>query len=236
MKKILKGIAYCESAETMCMGSDIPEELGKIYDFAPNSAIVGHKFALLLRASGFGINDCEQVNINFTPVLADGEFELSDRRLQRWQGFVNVGLDKDKLAIVPAKERTLLLVANTEKILSECFAQNDEEKHLIHEAAQSIVMYGEKLEIAYLEKRDKNFEAIVSFNLLNDNSCRIILTVKDLDGKLLQKREIAHTASYEDALDHVGTILVRKNRVVVKPKNNLHTKNVQPLEIILGEE
>lgn len=42
--------------------------------------------------------------------------------------------------------------------------------------------------------------------------------------------------SYEAALDHAGTILVRKNRVVVKPKNNVHTKNVQPLEIILGEE
>lgn len=236
MKKLLKGIAYFESTETMCIGSDIPGELGRIYDFAPNSAIVGHKFALLLRASGFGINDCEQVNINFTPALADGEIELSDRRLQRWQGFVNVGLDQDKLADIPTKERMLLLVANTEKILSECFAQNDEEKSVIHEAAQSIVMYGEKLEIAYLEKRDKNFEAIVSFNLLNDNSCRIILTVKDLDGKLLQKREIAHAESYEAAMDHAGTILVRKNRVVVKPKNNVHTKNVQPLEIILGEE
>lgn len=236
MKKLLKGIAYFESTEPMCIGSELPEELGRIYDFAKNSAAVGHKFALILRAKGFGINDCEQVNISFTPALNDGMYEVSDRRLQRWQCFVNYGLDAEKLKEIPAKERTFFLVAVTEKILSECFAQNAEEKKMIHEAAQNIVMYGEKLEIDYLLKRDKNFDAAVSFNLLNNGTCRIILTVKDLEGKILQKREIAHTDSFEDAVDHVGTILVRKNRVVVKPKNNLHTKNVQPLEIILGEE
>lgn len=236
MKKLLKGIAYFESKDLMCMGSELPEELGKVYDFAKNSAAVGHKFALLLRAEGFGINDCEQVNINFTKALPDGVFELSDRRLQRWQCYVNYGLDRDKLKAIPTKEHMFYLVSATEKVLSECFAQNAEEKRLIHEAAQSIVMYGEKLEIDYLLKRDKNFDAAVSFNLLNDGTCRIILTVRDMDGKILQKREIAHPDSFEEAVEHVGTILVRKNRVVVKPKNNLHTKNVQPLEIILGEE
>ena len=236
MKKLLKGIAYCESTETMCLCSELPEEFGKIYDFAKNSAAVGHKFALILRDAGFGINDCEQVFINFTPALAEGVYEVSDRRLQRWQCYVNYGLDPGKLKEIPAKEHAIFLTAATEKVLSECFAQNEAEKKMIHEAAQSIVMYGEKLEIDYLLKRDKNFDAAVGFNLLNDGTCRIILTVKDLEGHVLQKREIAHAESYEDALDHAGTILVRKNRVVVKPKNNLHTKNVQPLEVILGEE
>lgn len=121
MKKLLKGIAYCESTETMCLGSELPEELGKIYDFAKNSAAVGHKFALILRDAGFGINDCEQVFINFTPALAEGVYEVSDRRLQRWQCYVNYGLDPGKLKEIPAKEHAIFLTAATEKVLSECF-------------------------------------------------------------------------------------------------------------------
>lgn len=236
VKKLLKGIAYYESMEPMEMGSELPENLGEIYDFTQYSAIVGHKFALLLRAEGFSINDCEHVLINFTPALNEGTFELSERRLQRWQCFVNYGLKPESLAQTPPEERKMLLVASTEKVLRECFAEDDAEQKKIHEAARDIIMYGEKLEIAYLLKSDKNFDVTVSLNLLNNANCRIILTVQDKQGRLLQKREIALTKSYEEALDHVGTILVRKNRIVVKPKNNLHTKNVQPIEIILGEE
>ncbi len=236
MKKQLKDIAYFESLVPIEVGSKIPEDLGEIYNFSAHSAVIGHKFALLLHAAGFGINDCEQVQINFTPALADEFFEVSERRLQRWQCFVNCGLDPKKVQEIPLEEKQMLLVSLTEKVLKECFAENAAEQKQIHEAAREIVMYGEKLEIPYLQKNDKNFDVTAGLNLLSDGKSRVILTIRDKQGRVVEKREIAQCKSYEDAVNQTGSILVRKNRIVVKPKNNLTAKEVTPIEIVLDEE
>ena len=236
VKKQLKDIAYFESQTTIAIGSKIPEDLGEIYDFSAHSDMVGHKFALLLHSMGFSINDCEQVMINFTPALADGVFEVSERRLQRWQCFVNCGLQPESVKAIPLEEKRMLLVSLTEKVLKQCFAESIAEQEQIHEAAREIVMYGEKLEIPYLQKTDKNFAATVSLNLFNDGSTRVILTIRDKQGNIIDKREIAQCQSYDEATNQAGSILVRKNRIVVKPKNNLNAKEVSPIEIILDEE
>ena len=236
VKKQLKDIAYFESSVPIEIGSKIPEELGEIYDFSAHSDIIGHKFALLLHGAGFSINDCEQVLINFTPALAKEVFEVSERRLQRWQCFVNAGLQPESVKAIPLEEKRMLLVALTEKVLKECFAENLAEQKQIHEAAREIVMYGEKLEIPYLQKNDKNFDVTVALNLLNDGSARVILTIRDKQGSVISKREIAQCQSYDEAVNQAGSILVRKNRIVVKPKNNLNAKEVSPIEIILDEE
>ena len=50
-------------------------------------------------------------------------------------------------------------------------------------------------------------------------------------GKLLTEQELCQCDNLQQALQYSGTILIRKNRVVIKPINNVTTKELQPIEI-----
>lgn len=236
MKKLIKRIAYFENDTIMQDGSNIPKTVGETYRFNGIEQAVGIKFALLLRAYGFMIDDCEEVYINFTQDLAENKIQISSRKTGRWHFYINYGLNAQAFNQLPDEEKNTKLVAITENIIRDCFAESEKDEQIIHETAKNIILYGEKLEIVFQAKYDKTIAAFLSFNVLSDGRSRVLIVIKDHNGNIMKKEEIAFCATFEEAMNYAGIILIRKDRIIVKPKNNIAAKNIKPYEVILTEE
>ena len=79
---------------------------------------------------------------------------------------------------------------------------------------------------------DKAVNVKVMAKLFDNGECQMNVLVESMAGKLIKEQQLVRAESLAQALQYAGTILIRKNRVVIKPINNVLTKDLQPVEII----
>ena len=229
--KLIQDISYMENTVQTTIGSRLPEAVGSLYYPSKHYAVIGQRFALLLREAGFTLPDFERLVIVFSQGLSDKEAYVSDRITDKWMRYVDYGLDSEGFNSLPEKEKQQRIFDLTRSILLKVFADNEDKREMVERAAQKIREYGEDLDIVYQMKNDKVVNVKVLLNIFDDEACKLSVKIEDMVGNLLVEQELVKAESLSQALQYCGTILIRKNRVVIKPINNVLTKDLQPVEI-----
>ncbi len=230
--KVIRDISYMENTVQTTIGSRLPEEVGEIYHPSKHYAVIGQRFALLLREAGFKLTDFERLVIVFSQAMPKGEAAISERITDKWMRYVDYGLSVEDFERLSDAEKQQEIFQLTKAILLNFFADTKEKKRMVEDAAKKIENDGEALDIVYQMKNDKAVNVKVMAKLFDNGECQMNVLVESMAGKLIKEQQLVRAESLAQALQYAGTILIRKNRVVIKPINNVLTKDLQPVEII----
>lgn len=230
-EKVIKDIRYFESSTANIAGNSLPTVVGELYDLPKGYVTIGEKFALLLRERAFLLTGYDHLYINLSTYLPDGESVLSERISEKWFRYLDYGLDPKRMNDLSDEEKMVLLIDVTCELLLRFCVKNEQDRTTILEVAELVRHGGEAVDIVFQSKKDKVVQVKVILNILNDGQCKIFVCVEDYEGNTLVREQIALAEDLNQAAQYAGTILIRKNRVVIKPKNNVFTKDLQPTEI-----
>lgn len=229
--KVIQEIVFMENTMETTIGSRLPEEAGSLYQLAEGYVVVGQKLALLLREKGFTLMDFERLTIVLSEAVPEGAIVFSERITDKWMRYVDYGMKAAAINNMTPEEQDNTLLEAAQRVLRELFVDTAEKAAMLEEAVEAIKTYDEEIDIVYQAKQDKivRVESIVT--IYKDGHCRLRAKVTDLSGQLLTEQELCQGDNLQQTLQYSGTILIRKNRVVIKPINNVTTKELQPIEI-----
>lgn len=229
--KVIQEIVFMENTMETTIGSRLPEEAGSIYQLAEGYSVVGQKMALLLREKGFTLMDFDRLTIVLSEAVPEGAIVFSERITDKWMRYVDYGIKAASVNSMTAEGQEDALLEAAQRVLRELFVDTAEKAAILEEAVEAIKTHSEEIDIIYQAKQDKvvRVESIVT--IYKDGHCRLRAKVTDLAGKLLTEQELCQGDNLQQTLQYSGTILIRKNRVVIKPINNVTTKELQPIEI-----
>ena len=230
-EKQIKDIRYFESNSANITGNSLPTHIGEIFELPKAYPAVGQKFALMLRERGFTLSDYDHLYIDLSTYLAPGECVMSDRITEKWLRYADYGLDPEVVNNLSDDDKLKLLNEITKEVLLNFCAKNDEDREMIETISDIIGHGGDAIDIVYQEKNDKAVNVKVILNILHDGQCRLFVVIEDLEGQQLLREQIALAEDLSEAMQYAGTILIRKNRVVIKPRNNVFTKDLHPTEL-----
>ena len=229
--KIIQEIVFMENTMETTIGSRLPEEAGSLYQLADGYIVVGQKMALLLREKGFTLMDFDRLTIVLSEAVPEGAIVFSERITDKWMRYVDYGIKRDALNALTAKEQEDALLEIAQRILRELFVDTAEKAAMLEEAVEAIKAHAEEIDIVYQSKQDKVVRVESVVTIYSNGHCRLAAKIMNLEGKLLTEQELCQCDYLQQALQYSGTILIRKNRVVIKPINNVTTKELQPIEI-----
>lgn len=229
--KVIQEIVFMENTMETTIGSRLPEEAGSLYQLAEGYIVVGQKMALLLREKGFTLMDFDRLTIVLSEAVPEGAIVFSERITDKWMRYVDYGIKRDVLNALTPKEQEDALLEIAQRVLRELFVDTAEKAAMLEEAVKAIQTYTEEIDIVYQSKQDKVVRVESVVTIYSSGHCRLAAKIMDLEGKLLTEQELCQCDNLQQALQYSGTILIRKNRVVIKPINNVTTKELQPIEI-----
>ena len=232
---VLRTIDNIFFAETDCVnqvGYDFPENVGSIYAFPDNYSTLGQRLALLLKEQELRIADTRNICITFSSYLHEGEMELFARAEGKDIGYCNIGVVPEKFNALSEAEKKEYILSQCETVL-KAIALDEKDKKQIALLLNRIRKEGENIEIHQQEKSDQNICAKLSFRLYDLGTCQPYLYLMTNSGQPLRKHTLPLSHCYSAAKQQYGTLLIRKDKIIIKPEKNIHSKNLQPLEIIL---
>ena len=229
--KAIQEIVYMENTMETTIGSRLPEELGSLYQLTHNYIVVGQRMALLLREKGFTFNDFERLTIVLSESVPEGEAVLSERITDKWMRYVDYGVARETLNALSAQEQEDAVLVIAQSVLKQLFCDTPEKAAMVDEAVAEIRAHLEEIDIVYQSKQDKTVRVETIVTIFREGPCRMLARISDTEGKLLTEQVLSDCDNLQQALQYSGTILIRKNRVVIKPINNVMTKELQPIEI-----
>lgn len=229
--KLIQEVVYMENTMETTVGSRLPEALGSLYQLTENYIVVGQKMALLLREKGFTFNDFERLTIVLSESVPMGESVLSERITDKWMRYVDYGVARERLNALSADEQEEAVLVIAQNVFKALFADTEEKAAMVDAAVEDIRANMEEIDIVYQSKQDKTVKVETVITLFRQGHCRIMAKVYDTADVLLTEQLLSDCDNLQQALQYSGTILIRKNRVVIKPINNVMTKELQPIEI-----
>lgn len=228
--KVITALTYAETDVPNVSGEEFPADIGVLYDIPFNYSVIGQRLALLLYEKGVKLFEQEKLTVVFSTYLPATEIEDEMRLSNDGSRYITIGLNAEDFNQRSDQEKKAILLATTERILLT-YDTEDQFTDDILEAVAVIREGDEDLPLLYRSKCDQKIEVNLSLRLFNNGQCQIYSTIKDKHGDVLRHDHLDDAHCLSVAMQRCGSILIRKNKVIIKPKKNILSKNLKPIEI-----
>ena len=222
MKKI-SDIRLYKSSSKNEFGSFITESFGS----KKLNALI-KRIVMKLRENNFSFGEFDHLHINFTTCDITSEIELSDSidNYHPWYRYCNIKVDVDLYNNIDSDSNSSLIIDWVERALY-LFESDDFNINRINDCITESLEQKENMLMKYKEKETNNKRAIVYLRFLDTCKFFPLLRLFDNKGTIILEKDLPKSIT----LDYIGEILVKKENIVIKPKRNAFTKNLDNIII-----
>ena len=222
MKKI-SDIRLYKSSSKNEFGSFITESFGS----KKLNALI-KRIVMKLRENNFSFGEFDHLHINFTTCNITSEIELSDSidNYHPWYRYCNIKVDVDLYNNIDSDSNSSLIIDWVERALY-LFESDDFNINRINDCITEALEQKENMLMKYKEKETNNKRAIVYLRFLDTCEYSPLLRLFDNKGTIILEKDLPKSIT----LDYIGEILVKKENIVIKPKRNAFTKNLDNIII-----
>lgn len=228
--KILTALTYAETNVPNESGEDFPNDVGTLFNFPLNYSVVGQRLALLLYDNNVKLFEQEKITIVFSTYLDIGEISDNGRLSNDGSRYITVGVSPVDFNAVTRDARISKMLDVTKDVLLS-FDTDDEFGDVIKTSIERVKEEGEDIELTYQRKSDQKVSVDLTLRLYDSGQCQIYSTIKNNHGDVLRHDHIEDAHCLSVALQKCGSILIRKNKIIIKPQKNILSKGLQPIEI-----
>lgn len=244
MQNLIRDIRIYESDIENIDHNSSPNELGRIFkiDFPHDTYIHRyrvfiHRLILVLREHGFELPGYNHLYINLTPLLPFGQIQLAKRSLDTyhpWFRYVDVGLNPISFNQLSESEKLEQLFDIIENALLYVIDAGNY-RQLINESIAAVLTQGENFESVYKFKETDAQVAKIIVRLLNNGRYAVRIQVQTNDGQTRFTHSLETQYDHYDLVQQFGTIILNKNSVVIKPRQNAFSEHYghKPLKFLL---
>lgn len=214
--KIISDIRLYKSSVKNEFGSFITESFGG----KKLNAII-KRIVMKLRENNFSFGNYDHLYLNFTICDITEEIELSNNidNYHPWYRYCNVKINENLFGSLDNDESIFLIINHVEKVLclfvSEIF-DLDKIKSCISQALEQ----KENMLMKYKEKETNKGKVIIYLRFLDTCEYFPLLRLFDKTGVLLIEEDLPKTLT----LDYIGELLIKKESIIIKPKQNAYSK------------
>ena len=221
--KIISDIRLYKSSSKNEFGSFITESFGSKKLIATIKRIV-----MKLRENNFSFGEFDHLYINFTTCDIANEIELSDYidNYHPWYRYCNIKVDVDLYSNLDSDTNSSLIINWVEKVLC-LFESDDFNVNRINDCITEALEQKENMLMKYKEKEANNKKAIIYLRFLDTCKYFPLLRLFDNKGTIILEKDLPESIT----LDYIGEILVKKENIVIKPKRNTFTTNLDNIVI-----
>ena len=214
--KIISDIRLYKSSSKNEFGSFITESLGSKKLNATIKRIV-----MKLRENNFSLGEFDHLYINFTTCDIANEIELSDYidKYHPWFRYCNIKVDVDLYSNLDSEINSALIINCVENVLC-LFESDDFNVNRINDCITEALEQKENMLMKYKEKETNNKRAIIYLRFLDTCKYFPLLRLFDNKGTIILEKDLPESIT----LDYIGELLVKKENIVIKPKQNTFTK------------
>jgi len=120
------------------------------------------------------------------------------------------------------------------QVLSLFFCSNDQTIIIVQDIVRQVLSQGEETKYVYKVKQNKNMKAEVCLQLLDSGLYSPTLIISDSNGNFIAER-VLEMMNVVDMPFHFGSIHLSKSEVVIKPRNNVFTKDWESIHVPFSE-
>lgn len=228
-KKVIQSLTFAETTVENKSGEDFPQSVGHIYDFPPEYSVLGQRLALLLMDAGVRLSEQEKLVVAFSSFLQEGRIVHDERLAGDGSRYVSVGVNPARFNELPLAERRMFILETAKQALltvdDGTYAED------ITEAMGLVAGGTEKMKLLYQRKEDGKIRVDLLLQLNDNGTCEIYSRIKDAQGSLVRQDRLEDAHCLSVAQQRCGSILIRKNKIIIKPQKNILSKHLQPIEI-----
>ena len=221
--KVISDIRIYKSSRKNEFGSFITESFGSKKLNATIKRIV-----MKLRENIFSLGEFDHLYINFTTCDIANEIELSDYidNYHPWYRYCNIKVDVDLYNNLDSDTNSSLIINWVEKAL--CLFESDtfgidKIKSCILQAIEQ----KENMLMKYKEKETKKSKVIVYLRFLDTCEYFPLLRLFDSNETIILEKDLPKSIT----LDFIGEISIKKDCIVIKPKQNSYTNDLENIVI-----
>ena len=173
------------------------------------------RIVMVLRENNFSFGDFDHLYINFTTCNIDNDISLSKRKIDKyhpWYRYYDVHISEEFYKNTDEN----FIISTIQKIIIENFSSNDFPKEKIKKIINDTLKRKSSYEMRYKEKLSSNRKAIIFLRYNDDCFFVPIVRIFDSDNKLILEKELPE----RNNLDNLGSLVLTKNKLTIKPKKN----------------
>lgn len=216
--KVIKSINLYESNQPNTSGYSLPHDFGKIYISEPSFHFSATRIARKLNEIEFSLGDSDHLYLNFSPLLATDEIEISSRKPESWMLYINIGLDVESFNQLNTNEQEAKII----QLIFESLLKTSKpaERSKIETCKKEVEKYGKLLKINFKSKETKAYKITASYQIAPEdiNSLLIISYFDKKTNEVQIFNQIIRV--YEDAYALIKKITVKKNSIEIQAKNS----------------
>lgn len=230
MLKIINSITFAETDVSNETGEDFPIPFGHIYNVPERYTALGQRLAIMLSNNRVKLVDQDNITIVFSSYIDEGHIQNEHRLSADGSHYITIGVDPVKYNSLNDKEKINTLLQLSEKTL--CFLDADKlYKDVIKSTIETIQLKGENIDLLFQSKSDQKISVDLILKIFDNGNCSIRYLIKDIEGNLIQTNSFENAHCLSVAQQKCGSILIRKNKVIIKPQKNILCKDLAPIEI-----
>jgi hypothetical protein len=223
MMRIIKDIRVFRSNTENTDGNPLPNG---VENKELNCVI--RRIVMRLREERFSLGEFDHLYINFTSCPVRNGVEPSKRSVDRhhpWFRFWDAEVSKELLDSLYEKRCIQPVVEIIEQILTRFFCSPRFDAEAIRTCFSDATEQGENMLMKYKEKTSGEITATLYLRFLDCGLYEPLLRVHDADNHLLLEKKLKRTHVF----DAYGEIRISKKQVVIMPRRNSFTKELNPM-------
>lgn len=221
--KIISDIRLYKSSTKNEYGSFITESFGS----KKLTAII-KRIVMKLRENNFSFGIFDHLYINFTTCEINNEIDLSNfvDNYHPWYRYCNVKIEEDLFKELDNDSNISTIINYVDKVLC-LFVSYAFDINKIRACISEALEQRENLLMKYKEKEANNKKIIIYLRFLDTCEFFPLLRLFDETGTLLLEKDLPKCIT----LDYIGNILIKRDNIIIKPKQNFCTKELDDIVI-----
>lgn len=221
--KIISDIRLYKSKNKNESGTFIIESFG-----SKKLTSIIKRIVMKLRENNFSFGDYDHLYLNFTICDIDDEIELSNDIdiYHPWYRYCNVKVNENLFTKLDNEESNALIISYLEKVLC-IFASDTFDKNKIKSCIREALDQKENMLMKYKEKETAKNKVIIYLRFLDTCEYFPLFRLFDLTGTLILEKDLPKSLT----LDYIGDVLIKKESIIIKPKQNAFTKSLENIVI-----
>lgn len=228
--KTIRYLSFAETAFSNQYGDEFPVYDFSIYHMPRHFEAIGQRFALYLYTKNIRLADDERITLVFSSYLNEDHVDINDRHGLDGAQYVTIGVNPKRFNALDEREKQSFILALILKALLT-INPRPEQKKIITAAYQVVAEAEEDLEIVYMTKKVQQLQVQLILKLKNSGHCDVILSAFNHTNEAVRKMHLFTEQCITTALHRCGNILIRKDKIIIKPVRTISNDNLQPVEI-----
>lgn len=224
---VIKDIRIYRSCIENIDGNSLP------YSFSSKELnCIFHRIAMKLRENKFTMGDFNHLYINLTTCAVEDKIAPAKRskdKYYKWYRYYDVEVDQNFFDLLEKPQSIQSVIEIVEQVLLKYFCTLQFDSEFIHTCISEALKQGENMLMKFKEKRATKNKAIIYLRYLNNGRYFPLLRVFDLENNLLFEKDLPETNN----LDAYGEIQLSEKKVMIKPRKNYFTRDLEPIAFML---